>query len=511
MLQLQPSVRTLTLLLAACTLFAPPAVIAATPSAPTVTCSGTMQADLGLAFGDCTNGVNCQTVAQNSVNSVFDQAECLCDSTDLYVYIKVTTAFPEPPADTFQVWVGSACDQAVNRQTTTTVCEQITDTPLTTSTFSAGASGPVYQRIPIRALLSPVSHSCGGAPSNAVWFLFLKDSSTVDAYCSITYTSSLTPPSPPESVSAGSGDGAISVTWTSPPLGSIRPAKYQVLCADSAGNPISRGTHTQGYSTCTTSGIKRRPPSTSGNVTTSDGGTTTTDAGTSESSLDPSGVDPAGMEPSEDGVDVDAGSGEGEAVDAGSGSSGTTGGPAPFTDLDPSFICSDILDGTATSARLSGLTNGETYQFVVVGIDDYGNPAPSAVVTGTPFPTEDLYRRFLAQGGKSQGFCFIATAAYGSYDEPQVRTLRRFRDEVLLTSSWGAALVDRYYELSPPVADYLRRHAPARWATRVALWPVIGMAALWLHAGRVILFGLALLMTAGLGCRWLERRRRERA
>lgn len=55
--------------------------------------------------------------------------------------------------------------------------------------------------------------------------------------------------------------------------------------------------------------------------------------------------------------------------------------------------------------------------------------------------------------------CFIATACYGSVHAPEVETLRRFRDSVLLPSWAGRFFVKVYYLLSPPVADYLRRHA----------------------------------------------------
>ena len=51
--------------------------------------------------------------------------------------------------------------------------------------------------------------------------------------------------------------------------------------------------------------------------------------------------------------------------------------------------------------------------------------------------------------------CYIATAVYGSYDAPEVRVLRRFRDEVLSTSVPGRAFVRGYYAVSPPVARRL--------------------------------------------------------
>ena len=69
--------------------------------------------------------------------------------------------------------------------------------------------------------------------------------------------------------------------------------------------------------------------------------------------------------------------------------------------------------------------------------------------------------------------CFIATAAYGSYLEPEVATLRRFRDDYLQTNALGRAFVGWYYGHSPPVADYIRERPWARGLTRVALTPVV--------------------------------------
>ena len=49
-------------------------------------------------------------------------------------------------------------------------------------------------------------------------------------------------------------------------------------------------------------------------------------------------------------------------------------------------------------------------------------------------------RRGNAHGGNSDG-CYIATAVYGSYDCPEVWTLRRFRDEVLRESVLGRLFI----------------------------------------------------------------------
>ena len=72
--------------------------------------------------------------------------------------------------------------------------------------------------------------------------------------------------------------------------------------------------------------------------------------------------------------------------------------------------------------------------------------------------------------------CFIATAAFGSAEEPPVMSLRQFRDRYLLTNAPGRRLVDLYYTYSPPVARFIAGHEGMRTLVRLLLTPVIGMA-----------------------------------
>ena len=47
--------------------------------------------------------------------------------------------------------------------------------------------------------------------------------------------------------------------------------------------------------------------------------------------------------------------------------------------------------------------------------------------------------------------CYVATCVYGSYDCPQVWTLRRFRDDTLGATVLGRAFIRTYYAISPAV------------------------------------------------------------
>lgn len=53
----------------------------------------------------------------------------------------------------------------------------------------------------------------------------------------------------------------------------------------------------------------------------------------------------------------------------------------------------------------------------------------------------------------SQG-CYVATAIYGSYDCPQVWTLRRYRDDTLAATWYGRLFIHTYYAVSPTLVRW---------------------------------------------------------
>jgi len=74
------------------------------------------------------------------------------------------------------------------------------------------------------------------------------------------------------------------------------------------------------------------------------------------------------------------------------------------------------------------------------------------------------------------GYCFIATAAYGTETAAELDILRDFRDQVLLKNALGSRFVEAYYRLSPPVADFIARNDFLRAVVREALIdPVVNL------------------------------------
>jgi hypothetical protein len=192
-----------------------------------------------------------------------------------------------------------------------------------------------------------------------------------------------------------------------------------------------------------------------------------------------------------------------------------------------------FIVGTA-GGRFADLTNGDTPAWYVRGVtrmlgylkvtvdpannrataeqifvasveEDDSNETPQKldppVIWDTiTFPLRLKFPLSSGGGGGGGGVidCFIATAAFGSSLHPYVATLREFRDRILLTSRPGAAFVDWYYRISPPIADTLQRSDSLKAGVRILLLPLIGLSFLCLKVGCLPTLMIFLLL-AGIG------------
>ena len=117
----------------------------------------------------------------------------------------------------------------------------------------------------------------------------------------------------------------------------------------------------------------------------------------------------------------------------------------------------------------SGQVNSTPYDLSaldITGADEPPSP-PSAI---------ESYSSLSFSSGSVSGGCFIATAAYGNYDHPNVQLLRGFRDRYLLTNCFGRIFVDMYYRYSPALARFVSNSKPIKALVRFSLIPIIGFS-----------------------------------
>lgn len=75
--------------------------------------------------------------------------------------------------------------------------------------------------------------------------------------------------------------------------------------------------------------------------------------------------------------------------------------------------------------------------------------------------------------GASGGACFVATAAYGDRMHPDVVTLRRYRDRVLVKYPTGRAFIRLYWRVGPVMAKRVVPTGASGRMARVALRPIV--------------------------------------
>lgn len=59
-----------------------------------------------------------------------------------------------------------------------------------------------------------------------------------------------------------------------------------------------------------------------------------------------------------------------------------------------------------------------------------------------------------SQQATNKSGCYVATAVYGSYDCPEVWTLRRYRDNTLAVTWYGRAFIKMYYAIGPALVKW---------------------------------------------------------
>jgi len=109
------------------------------------------------------------------------------------------------------------------------------------------------------------------------------------------------------------------------------------------------------------------------------------------------------------------------------------------------------------------------------------------------------------------GGCFIATAAYGTPMAEEIQILREFRDEYLLPNPVGKALVDFYYQVSPPVADFISEHPALKPVVRAGLLPAVAMSAIAVNTTQVekiAMIGLLVAISVAVSIRAKRHRRK---
>jgi uncharacterized membrane protein YgcG len=176
---------------------------------------------------------------------------------------------------------------------------------------------------------------------------------------------------------------------------------------------------------------------------------------------------------------------------------------APPTSIDDSQSGSDYTDGLeyeGYSTRYLDILSEETYPATDTGscgsVKSVGSGGSGNSGGG--------------DSGGGGGGCFIATAAYGSLLEPHVKILRDFRDRFLITNTIGNYFVQLYYKYSPPLANFIAKHANLRALVRISLFPVVGISWIALKIGFVSTIAIMLIfMSCLVRLVWIRRRCKE--
>jgi|GEM_PF-5344695 len=139
-------------------------------------------------------------------------------------------------------------------------------------------------------------------------------------------------------------------------------------------------------------------------------------------------------------------------------------------------MVTDILTPSSQTGYLFALKSGST-SGDYAGKEYFGTFDNTVELIGEPTKDIDGSADFYELEGVAG--CFIATAAYGTDTAGQLDVLRAFRDQVLLESTLGSQLVALYYDVSPPIADFIAENDLLRATVRELLIdPIVTLAQL---------------------------------
>jgi len=155
-----------------------------------------------------------------------------------------------------------------------------------------------------------------------------------------------------------------------------------------------------------------------------------------------------------------------------------------YSSVEVCFVYKKSTDSAWSSPDWVSKSAGGTYAKPLTGLDSDTEYEFKAQLKYNGTVIEGTTRQFTTDAPTSTGWCFIATVAYGTPTAEQIDVLREFRDVVLLESTVGSQFVTLYYQLSPPVADFIARSDFLRTLVRELLvdpvvWIVEATGAIW--------------------------------
>jgi len=169
-------------------------------------------------------------------------------------------------------------------------------------------------------------------------------------------------------------------------------------------------------------------------------------------------------------------------------------------------VTCDIYFGTETNPPLVSESQTETTYSPTLNPDTTYYWRVTAINEHSIFSAGALWE-FTTEEAPS--LCFIATAAYGTPMAEEVQILREFRDEYLLTNPVGQGLVEFYYKVSPPMAEFITEHPNLKPIVRAGLVPAVVMSTIAVNTTPVekaAIIGLLVLVSVTLAI-WAKRRR----